>query len=218
MIAKLIGFLKNDFMSKVMLSCNFVGIYYLIATFNESFMISKILIVLALAFNTLAVIQLYLTKAAIKYEHILLYPIILFTSLIVVVSLLSYNKATSIQDFVDSYLYNILDVLVAVILIYSSLIATVSFSVAVAVSTQFVQPIKNIEIITGNRPDLVQYQVMKRHLSVLRLNDFKFCTDGFIFKDTIISYQSIYNYMLDQQVKFDNLTNEDFTIMHMIKI
>lgn len=218
MIAKLIGFLKNDFMSKVMLSCNFVGIYYLIATFNESFMISKILIVLALAFNTLAVIQLYLTKAAIKYEHILLYPIILFTSLIVVVSLLSYNKATSIQDFVDSYLYNILDVLVAVILIYSSVIATISFSVAVAVSTQFVQPIKNIEIITGDRPDVVQYQVMKRHLSVLRLNDFKFCTDGLIFKDTIISYQSIYNYMLDQQIKFDNLTNEDFIIMHMIKI
>jgi len=218
MIAKLIGFLKNDFMSKVMLSCNFVGIYYLIATFNESFMITKILIVLALAFNTLAVIQLYLTKAAIKYEHILLYPIIFFISLIVVVSLFSYNKSTSTQDFVDSYLYNILDAFVAVILIYSSLIATVSFSVAVAVSTQFVQPIKNIEIITGNRPDLVQYQVMKRHLSVLRLNDFKFCTDGFIFKDTIISYQSIYNYMLDQQVKFDNLTNEDFTIMHMIKI
>lgn len=218
MFSKPLDFLKNDFMSKVMLPCNLVGIYYFVATFNESFMISKILIVLSLLFNALAVMQLYINKAAIKYEHILVYPIIVLGSLIVAVSLLSYSKSTSTQDFVDSYLYNILDVSVAVILLYASVIAIVSFSVAVAAATQFVQPIKNIEIITGSRPDWVQYQVMKSHLSVLKLNHFKFCTNGFIFKDTVISYQAIYNYMLDQQVDFDSLTNDDFTIMHMIKI
>lgn len=212
-------FIKHDFVSQVFSLTLILAIIYFYFLFNDTSLLTKLLILASLIFGGYSTYQRYVSRVTVRYEFILLIPIAVFIMCSAFGVLHKYNELKSIHDAVtyDS-LSRLIDLGVGAAFIYGIFMTLLGFSCVSASKENFKTPSSNIEVLTGHKPDFIHYRITRSTKTLMTLKDWTFCYQGLVRNESVVGYHDLYNYLKEQNMRFNALTDDDFLIMNMVKI
>lgn len=219
MIKKLLTFIKHDFASQVFSINLVIAVIYFYFLFDDMSILTVSLIVVAFIFAFFSAYMLFTSKVTIQRELVLFLPLGVFVMCLFFGVLNKYNEVNSLNELMTyTSLSRLIDFCMGAALVYSSFLALMGLSCSNAAPYSFNIQVGNIETLTGAHPDFIHYRITKSYSSILTLNTSIFCKNGLIVNGSVISYNELYNYLKDQDMRFNSLTDDDFLIMDMVKI
>lgn len=219
MIKKLLTFIKHDFISQMFSLTLMFSVIYSYFLLDDMSILTKVLGAFALILGGYSAYKRYTSNVTVRYELIILIPIAVFTLCLFLGVLHKYNELNSIHAlFTYASLSGLIDLGLGAFLLYGSFMALLGFSCILASKENFEIPSSNIEVLTGNKPDFIHYRITKSSKTLMTLKDFTFCAQGLVRNEKVVGYHELYNYMKEQDMRFNALTDDDFLVINMVKI
>ena len=219
MLKKLVTFIKHDFASQVFSINLILAVIYFYFLFDYLSILTLSLIVFAFIFAGFAAYMLFTSKVTIQREFVLFLPLSIFGMCLFFGVLNKYNEVNSLNELMTyTSLSRLIDFGMGAALVYNSFIALMGLSCSNAAPYSFNIQASNIESLTGIKHDFIHYRITKSYSSILTLNNSIFCKNGLMFNGSVIGYNELYNYLKDQNMRFNALTDDDFLVINMFKI
>jgi hypothetical protein len=219
MLKKLFTFIKHDFSSQVFSISLILAVIYSYFLFDDMSILTISLIVAAFILAGFSTYLLFTSKVTIQRELVLFLPLSVFVMCLFFGVLNKYNEVDSFNELMTyTSLSRLIDFGIGATLVYSSFIALMGLSCANAAPNSFNIQAGNIETLTGKQHDFIHYRITKSYSSILTLNNSIFGKNGLIVNGSVIGYNELYNYLKDQNMRFNALTDDDFLVMNMVKI
>lgn len=219
MIKNLLTFIKHDFVSQVFLLNITLTLIYACSLFDEVSNLTTSLCVLGLIFSGFSSNKLYKSKVTVRYELMLLLPLFIFAVCLTFGLIHKYNEVGSLSQLMTyTSLSRLIDFAFCVALVYGVFLGIMGFSCSFSVKEHFNEAASNIRILTGNNPEFVHYGITRYNKTFFTSKSFVFDGDGLIRQKSVISYQSLYNYIKAQNIHFNALKDDDFLLIEMVQI
>jgi hypothetical protein len=219
MIKKLLTFIKHDFASQVFSINLVIAVIYFYFLFDDMSILTVSLIVGAFIFAFFSAYMLFTSKVTIHRELVLFLPLGVFVMCLFFGVLNKYNEVNSLNELMTyTSLSRLIDFGMGAALVYSSFLALMGLSCSNAAPYSFNIQFENIKILTGEQHDFIHYRITRRYSSILTLNNSIFCQKGLIVNGSVIGYNGLYNYLKDNNMRFNALTDDDFIIIAMVNI
>jgi len=218
-LKKLLTFIKHDFVSQVFLFNLLLIVVYAYFSFSDTSSLTRALIVLAVIFSAGSSYFLFSSKVTVRFELVLALPLSIFVMCLFFGVLNKYNEVASLNElFTYHSMERLIDFSIGAALFYGSFLALMGLSCANAAPNSFTIQAGNIETLTGKQYDFIHYRITKSYSSILTLNNSIFGKNGLIVNGSVIGYHDLYNYLKEQNMRFNALTDDDFLVMNMVKI
>ena len=215
----LINFLKNDFVTQVFSLNVLLAVFYVSFLFNEISLLTLALISLAFGVTGYSVYRLFKSRVTVRYEFMLLLPLFIFATCLTFGLIHKYNEVELFSQLMTyTSLSRLIDFTVGACLVYGIFLGLLGFSCSFSVKEHFNEAASNIRILTGNHPEFVHYGITRYNKTFFTLKSFVFDGDGLIRHKSVISYQSLYNYIKAQNIHFNALKDDDFLLIEMVHI
>lgn len=215
----LINFLKNDFVTQVFSLNVLIAFFYVSFLFNEISALTQAFMLLAFIIAGASVYKLFKSRVTVRYELMLLLPLFIFATCLTFGLVHKYNEVESFNQLMTyTSLSRLIDFAVGASFVYGSFLGILGFSCSFSVKEHFNEAASNIRILTGNHPEFVHYGITRYNKTFFTSKSFVFDGNGLIRHKSVISYQSLYNYIKAQNIHFNALKDDDFLLIEMVQI